>query len=46
MLRVTRSVLKKGNQLTNPYLTVYNVFNVTYHNLKLQQSFKAINDLC
>ena len=47
MLRVTKSVLKKRNQLADPYLTVYNTvkFNVTYSNLKLQQPSKAIIDL-
>ena len=46
MLRITRSLLEKRNQLTSPYPTVYDAFklNVTYQNLKLQQSFKAINN--
>ena len=46
MLRITRSVLEKRNQLTSPYPTVYDAIklNVTNHNLKLQQSFKAINN--
>ena len=37
MPRVIKSVLKKGNQLANPYLTVLNTFrsNVIFSNLKL-----------